>query len=110
MYAVSLIPRELTPRVLRQAQREQHGANLPSLTVDEIAIHARSEADTLSHETVDIEHLLLALLHDDPRSAALLTQHGVDYEKARGIALARGIVGTPLRCSVFRILRFIGAG
>lgn len=93
LYAVSLIPRELTTRVLRRAQREQHTANLPSLTVNEIAIRARSEADTLSHEIMDVEHLLLALLHHDPRSAALLTQYGVNYDQARDIVVANGVAG-----------------
>jgi hypothetical protein len=105
-YGVSLIPRELTPRVLRRAQREQHSANLPSLTVDEVANHARSEADSLSHQTLEIEHLLLALLHYDRRSAALLTQHGVDYEKARGIVLARGIAGHSITLLGFPRLTF----
>jgi ATP-dependent Clp protease ATP-binding subunit ClpA len=63
------------------------------LSVEEVAIRARSEADSLSHQTLDIEHLLLALLHYDPRSAALLTQYGVNYEKAREIVLTRGIAG-----------------
>lgn len=106
LYAVSLIPRELTPRILSQAQRDQHGSNLPSLTVDEIATRARSEADGLSHKTVGTEHLLLALLHYDPRSAALLNQHGIDYEKARDIVLVRGVASYAVTLFGFPHLRF----
>lgn len=106
LYAVSLIPRELTPRILRQRQREQHGANLSSLTVDEVAIRARSEADSLSHRTLDIEHLLLGLLHYDVRSAELLKEHGMDYAKARDLVSTRGIAGYTITLLGFPRLKF----
>jgi len=64
-------------------KRKQDKTQLNGLTVNETATYARSEADALSHKIMGIEHLLLALLRFDPRSAALLSQCGVDYENAQ---------------------------
>jgi ATP-dependent Clp protease ATP-binding subunit ClpA len=72
------------------------------LTVNEIATFARSEADGLSHKTMSIEHLLLAMLKFDPRIAALLNQCGVDYENARRTVLTRGVAGYAIKLFGFR--------
>jgi hypothetical protein len=46
---------------------------------------------------MSIQHLLLALLRFDPRSAALLKQSGVDYENARRVVLTRGVAGYAIK-------------
>jgi hypothetical protein len=97
LHAVSLIPLQLSAKLLRQMQRKQDKKQLNRLTVNEIAIYARSEADGLSHKIMSIEHLLLALVRFDPRSAALLNQCGVNYENARHIVLTRGVSGYAIK-------------
>jgi ATP-dependent Clp protease ATP-binding subunit ClpA len=78
---------------IRERQWRQHQVHdqTPTISLKEILTLARCESIGLSHARVSGEHLLLALLKNDQRSAAVLREFGLTYERAKQIISERGI-------------------
>ena len=67
------------------SQRVSESVEIPfAMASKRVLNYAAQEADRLRHATIEPEHLLLALLHeDDGVAAASLRSHGLDLERAR---------------------------
>ncbi len=90
-------------RSLREAQRQCRELSMATISLKEILARARSEAAELSHGLVTGEHLLLAMLRHDPKSAVVLRQYGLTYDRAKQIIVERGIPGYCINLSGFKL-------
>ena len=101
-------PAGLSRGLIRRRQRESQRLALPSTPLATTLAHAYSEARKLSADVVATEHLLLALVKNDLRVAALLGEYGLTHESVLKLIQTRGVAGYYINLTGFH-LRFYKA-
>lgn len=92
LQTVFFAPFGLSPGFIRQAQRagkeddRRKQQRIETLTLRDVLLHARVEAKGLSHEVISVEHLLLALLRHDLKTAGIVVEKGLTYGYVRQAA------------------------
>ena len=101
-------PAGLSRGLIRRRQRESQRLALPSTPLATTLAHAYSEARKLSADVVATEHLLLALVKNDLRVAALLGEYGLTHESVLKLIQTRGVAEDYVNLTGFH-LRFYKA-
>lgn len=87
---VFFAPHGLSAKFVRRMQyAAKHGeptGGFEPLSLKRVMLLASIEAQELSHDTIGVEHLLLALLRHDANSIALIDNSGLTYDEVREAA------------------------